>query len=68
MTPDLYNEIDEIMQENKYEGQGAQALAQKRVVEYCKVGRDIERMYSKMTLGLYKDRRTPKEIMGDTDG
>jgi len=57
MIPELQEQIEIIITERGYEGRGSESKAQERLVEYIKVGKETERMFEKMTLGLYKDRR-----------
>ena len=63
MIPDLQNEIANIMEESRFNGHGSESLAQKKATEYCQVGRKVEKMFGKMTMGIYKDRRKPKDIL-----
>lgn len=63
IIPELQDQIRNVMHENQFRGFGAETIAQKKVAEYCSVGRKAEKMFENMTFGLYKDRRKQKELL-----
>jgi len=50
IVPELDKEMKEILDEKNYRGKGRFARSQRDIVEYCRVGREAEKIRDKLTL------------------
>jgi len=50
LLPSLNDEIDKIRSEHNLSGRNSKVFAQEKAVEYIKIGREIDRMYKRVTL------------------